>query len=514
MKKIFLSSIILLLSLQVLVAQNSSGILSQYSQLKSNSSKTQNSEFTNTSNAEIISSQFDFIGNVQMAMSNPNYMVTAGDVYNLSFAAGTTPVTYPISVDSSYKIRVANLAIIDASGKTYLELKRQVEDIVIKNYPMSGVQFVLVSPAIFKVLIKGEVEKTIERQAWALTRLSSVVMDDLTEYSSIRKITITSSNGKSKDYDLFKAVRYGEMKDDPYLRPGDVITVNRADRKVVLQGSVERPEEYELLDNENLKDLIEVYGNGFSIQADTSRIEVVRFSDVTEKSGRRFYLKNNDVESNFPLENKDIVVVSSYEDLKPVFFIEGAINVSTNAEGTDLETSTRRPLRFEKGTNYAYYIRQNSNMFGATSDLQNAYIIRKLEIIPIDLNKVLYDSSYYSDLLIEPNDTLRIPFKQYFVSVAGSVKNPGRYPYIPDRTYDYYIGLAGGFVKSENSGESVSIVDMNGDKIKKNEFITPESTITAKTNSFTYYFGIYAPVITTILTAISTTLSIIAITAN
>ena len=74
--------------------------------------------------------------------------------------------------------------------------------------------------------------------------------------------------------------------------------------------------------------------------------------------------------------------------------------------------------------------------------------------------------------------------------------------------------MAGGFVKSENTGESVSIIDINGDKVKKNEFITPESTITAKTNSFTYYFGIYAPVITTILTAISTTLSIIAVTAK
>jgi protein involved in polysaccharide export with SLBB domain len=304
------------------------------------------------------------------------------------------------------------------------------------------------------------------------------------------------------------------MKEDPYLRPGDVITVNRADRKVVLQGSVERPEEYELLDNENLKELIEIYGNGLDLQADSSRIEVVRFADGTEKSGKRFYLSNTDIENNYPLENRDIVIVSSYEELKPVFFIEGAINISSNIEGTELETSARRPLRFEKGTNYAYFIRQNSDIFGPTSDLQNAYIIRKLEIIPIDLNKILYDSSYISDLIIEPNDTLRIPFKQYFVSVAGSVKNPGRYPYIPDRTYEYYIGLAGGFVKSENTGESVSIIDINGDKVKKNEFITPESTITAKTNSFTYYFGIYAPVFTTILTAISTTLSIIAVTAK
>ena len=490
MKKIFLSVIIIFFVSQILFSEEDMG-----------------SDFET-------SAVLGLENRVQLVMSNPDYMVTAGDIYNLNFVAGTSPVSYSIAVDSSYKIRVANLAIIDASGKTYLELKRQVEDIVIKNYPMSGVQFVLFSPTNFKVLIKGEVTQTVEREVWALTRLSSVVSGVLTDYSSTRKITITSANGKSKDYDLFKASRYGEMKENPYLRPGDIITVNRADRKVVLQGSVERPEEYELLDNENLKELIEIYGNGLDIQADSSRIEVVRFADGTEKSGKRFYLSNTDIENNYPLENRDIVIVSSYEELKPVFFIEGAINISSNIEGTELETSARRPLRFEKGTNYAYFIRQNSDIFGPTSDLQNAYIIRKLEIIPIDLNKILYDSSYYSDLIIEPNDTLRIPFKQYFVSVAGSVKNPGRYPYIPDRTYEYYIGLAGGFVKSENTGETVSIIDINGDKVKKNEFITPESTITAKTNSFTYYFGIYAPVVTTILSAISTTISVILLSAN
>ena len=490
MKKIFLSILIIFFVSQILISEEDLG-----------------SDFET-------SAVLGLENRVQLVMSNPDYMVTAGDIYNLNFVAGTTPVSYSIAVDSSYKIRVANLAIIDASGKTYLELKRQVEDIVIKNYPMSGVQFVLFSPTNFKVVVKGEVKQTFEREVWALTRLSSVISGTLTDYSSTRKVTITSANGKSKDYDLFKASRYGDMKENPYLRPGDVITVNRADRKVVLNGSVERPGVYELLENENIKELIEVYGNGLKVQADSSRIEVVRVSDITEKSGKRFYLNNSDIEKNFLLENKDSIMVFSYVDLKPVFFIEGAINVSADGEGTELETSARRPMRFEKGTNYAYYIRQNRNIFGSTSDLQNAYIIRKLEIIPIDLNKILYDSSYYSDLLIEPNDTLRVPFKQYFVSVAGSVKNPGRYPYIPDRTYDYYIGLAGGFVKSENNGESVSIIDMEGHKIKKNEYITPESTITAKTNSFTYYFGIYAPVITTILSAISTTISIIMLSAN
>lgn len=454
----------------------------------------------------------DFIGNVQMAMSNPNYMVTAGDVYNLSFAAGTTPITYAISVDSSYKIRVANLAVIDASGKTFLELKKQVEDIVIRNYPMSGVQFILMSPAIFKVLIKGEVDKTVEKQAWALTRLSSIITDELTDFSSVRKITITSSSGKSKDYDLFKALRFGDMKENPYLRPGDVITINRIERKVILEGEVERPETYELLPNENLKELIDIYGNGFSVLADKNSIEILRVSD--NNTSKRFYLTEKEFNDNYPLENNDVVLVYSINDLLPVFFVEGAVKeiIDNDVAKTEvtLETSDKLTFRFEQGKKYSYFVRQYRNMFNNNnSDLNNAYIIRKNEIIPIDLNKILYDNSYESNLTIEPYDILRIPFKQFFVSVAGSVKNPGRYPYIPDRTYEYYVGLAGGFIKTENVNNSVTITDVNGNKVDKSEYITPETTITAKANSFTYFFGIYAPIITTILSAISTTISVI-----
>ena len=73
---------------------------------------------------------------VQMALSNANYLVTPGDVYTLAFMAGTTSMEYKTIVDSSYRVRVANLAVLDATGKTYLQLKKQVEDLVARNYPM------------------------------------------------------------------------------------------------------------------------------------------------------------------------------------------------------------------------------------------------------------------------------------------------------------------------------------------------------------------------------------------
>ena len=212
----------------------------------------------------------------QVAISNPDYMVTSGDVYNLSYVAGTSPVSYSIIVDSTYKIKVSNLATLDASGKSYLTLKKQVEEIVSKNYPMSAVQFNLVTPSSFTVTVKGEVTSTREENAWALTRLSSVISGCQTSYSSTRDIKITSSSGKTKTYDLFKATRFGDLSQDPYLRPGDIIEIQRANRKVTISGSVERPGTYELLKGENLLTLISYYGNGLTAQADTTRIELLR----------------------------------------------------------------------------------------------------------------------------------------------------------------------------------------------------------------------------------------------
>ena len=47
--------------------------------------------------------------------------------------------------------------------------------------------------------------------------------------------------------------------------------------------------------------------------------------------------------------------------------------------------------------------------------------------------------------------------------------------------------------------------------MKKSDPIAPETTITAATNSFTYYFGKYSPVITVLLSAISATATLIAV---
>jgi protein involved in polysaccharide export with SLBB domain len=443
-----------------------------------------------------------------IAMSSPDYRVTAGDVYTLTYLAAGTPIVYRIIVDSTYKIRVSNLGIITIAGKTFQQVKTEVEQIVSANYPLSGVQLVLTEPALFKVHITGEVKAAQESQAWALDRLSSLLSQDiLTDYASLRDVSIRSLNGQTKTYDLFKAERLGDLQQDPYVRPGDRIQVNRVKRIITIEGAVERPGAYQLLPGENLKELVDYYAGGCTPLADTSRIALVRYVDSTVDSGNKIYLTLQEVAANYDLHHWDSIHIPTIIDLLPVMFIEGAINQAQDTVG-QTNVSNKLTIRFNEGENYASLVQRHQSWFSAISDTRNAYIVRNAERIPINLNPMLYDSAYRSEYFVRENDVLIIPFRQYFVTVAGAVAVAGRYPYIPDRSWDYYIALAGGFNADKNSRGAITIQDVTGKLLSKSDIITPESIITAKTNSFLHYFNQYAPIITTTLSLITTAITL------
>jgi len=477
-------------------------------------------------------SNMDMGQNIMLARSSADYRVTPGDVYTLAYAIGANPFTYTIAVDTSYRIRVANLGIVNGAGKTFMQLKSEVEAVVANNYPLSGVQLVLTQPAIFKVHVKGEVATAGEVPAWGLSRLSSLVGkntetdkatdkaiepsdDALTFFTSLRDVSIRSSNGQTKVYDLFKARRLGDLSQDPYLRPGDEITFNRIKRLVTVTGEVERPGTYQLLDGENINELIEFYGSGFTPVADKTRLEMVRLINSEDVAGDKIFLSEKDLASNYVLENYDEVIVPVITQLQPVMFVEGAVNDIRNlatSAATDLVSSNRLVVQFNKGETYASLIRKNIRWFTAVSDTQNAYIIRKDVHIPINLNPMLYDASYRGEVFVYEDDVLIIPFRQYFITVAGAVASPGRYPYIPDRDWEYYIALAGGFIMERNTFQAVTITDLSGKRLKKTDAITPETIITARTNHGLYYFNQFAPVVTTVLSIVTTFISVILLT--
>ena len=644
---------------------------------------------------------YGFAQDVGLARSSLDYMVTPGDVYTLTFVVGGQPVSHTLVVDTDYRIRVANMGIVNGRGQTFVQVRNRVEAVVSNNHPLSGPQLVLTEPAVFRVFVTGEVYSAGDRSAWGLTRLSSLVDENLTRLASTRNVTVRAANGQVRTFDLFQFWRFGNQAQNPHLRPGDVVTFNRVQRLVTIQGEVERsgtyqllagenlrelvqlygngltpladlsrmtlrrfvggdevsgdiillseaditgnfalehmdvisipnitdfrpavpveriersitlagavrrpgtfelmphenlrelievygdgltpladltritlrryvggdevsgdiillteediaddfalrhmdvitipnitdfrpavpverversititgavrrPGTFELMQHENLLELIEVYGDGLTPLADSSRIEVIRRVNSEDVAGNRIFLPAYILAYNFVLEHYDVVIIPSISDLIPVMFVEGAVGIDITAA---LVTTNRVTVRFHAGDTYAAMVRRNREWFSAVSDLENAYVIRAGgEIIPLNLNHALFDVTYRGEVLIQNLDTLIIPFRQFFVTVAGAVQNPGRFPFIPDRTWEYYVGLAGGFTPGRNIRDRITITDINGKRLRPGDPITPETVITARANHPMHFIGQYITPALSIVSAIISIFSIILI---
>ena len=461
----------------------------------------------------------------QQAIASPDYIVTAGDIYALAMNGTVISVT----IDASYKLRVGNLGVINVKGLTFQQLKNKVENLVNSNYPTANFQFYITNPASFKVLITGEVVVSGEVDTWSLKRLSTLIQNYLTPYSSTRKIIIESEDGTKKTYDLFQAKRYGDMSQDPYLRPNDKIIISEYDRIVTIKGEVKRPGTYELLPEEQIQDLINVYGGGYTDFANKSEMILTRFI-----GGEQVWEQKNLVEADFVADkvlfSRDVVQVLSHSLTRNAFFVEGSIVIEEDLvynrddgtlekryDGTVYEPATfvRTSVEYVVGESYVNFVRNNKAWFvNNSADLENAYIRRtiqddnsdqKEEIVNINLKKIIYGSGFYEDLLIQPNDVLYVPFIQYFVTVNGAVNASGRIPYVPGKKYEYYVNLAGGFDVNRNVFDSVVIKTKEGKKLSKKSVIPPEAIITAKANSPSG--GWLMPIIVSILTLISTVLT-------
>ena len=171
-----------------------------------------------------------------------------------------------------------------------------------------AVQFVITNPASFNVIITGEVVAAGEVTTWSLRRLGDVVADNLTDYASTRQIIVEASDGTQKKYDLFQAERFGNMSQNPYLRPGDKIIVPRFERKVKILGAVRRPGEYELLPGEQIQDLINVLGDGYTDaqKQETGKLFTYKLSSSTnilmaDEDGNIIHVSDEDKYSNISI---------------------------------------------------------------------------------------------------------------------------------------------------------------------------------------------------------------------
>lgn len=366
---------------------------------------------------------------------------------------------------------------------------------------------VLIPFGEFEVYVTGEVERSQWVPLSNLRRLE-LVRQYFTAYSSERDLRVVSRDGTEKTYDLFRADRDGAREENPFLRPGDRVVVSRYDRQVTVRGQVRKPGTYQLRSGEDLGDVIATYAGGLTVNADATDVTVTRF-DVGDEEVSVVEFVNAVTNPDFELLNQDEVTVPNRNDYLPVVFFEGAVG-GGEEELAEESVSDQLRYQFRPGETLSNAVRSIAGRFTPVSDLENAYLLRETVIGPIavDLRDFLYSRSLENDILLQPLDRIVVPFRQFFVTVSGAVALPGQYPYIPDRTFEYYLGLAGGTDPNRNIGSRPRITTVDGERRRPGDDIEPEDDIFFPTNNPLAYLSPFATVVGTTVSLVSLILTL------
>lgn len=433
----------------------------------------------------------------------PDYPATPGDIYHIDFlVASSQRQEIRAFVDSEYNIDLSFLGKVNVKGLNYNEVQNTLKNKISKAYPGSIVSVVILTTGRFKVTLLGEVKNAEIIETMGVKTLAEVINDKTTPYASFRNIEIKSEDGSIKSYDMYKFIRYADKTNNPFLRPNDTITLKQYNRRVDIKGQVKRPGVYELLESDSLYDILYEYGDGLTKNAELKEIEIKKFTNESNKyEDSTLYIngENQDLK-NISINDGDIITIKDKLKYMPKIIIQGAISPEGNpgsSAGNNVSNKIAVPMT--SGSRISTILKDMKGTFNLTSDLEMAMVLRNDVKYPVNIKAIMEEVGHDDDMKLEDKDIIIIPFRQLKVFVAGSVNSGGAVPFIENRTALYYIGLGGGFNRSENFFRTYSIRNVYGEKVKKNAIISPEDVIWVNRDHPISYLQEYAGYLTAIV---------------
>ena len=359
----------------------------------------------------------------------------------------------------------------------------------------------------FEVALRGEVTQARQLTVSPVTRLNDVVEAVRTQYTSIRRIAVESPGGQRRTYDLFRWRRFGELAHNPLLAPGATITFRERERAVRLAGEVRRPGRYQLLAGEGLPELIEQYGAGFTLAADPTRVVISRLSAAGDGAGRESIAVDFAAGGAPPLLDEDSILVRAVPS--PVVYLEGALEQPTPTTVTTTRTSgevdqiataterelvaatrttgtARRVVPYWPGVTVFDVLFPLRAEIRHDADLGAGYVLRADVRLAVDLERLLFAGGRDDDIPLQPYDKVVVPVRRLSVTVAGAVQAPGVFPYLPGRSADYYVRLAGGTVPAGGDGSRATVTDRLGREKEPSAPVAPDDQIFVPAESFAF----------------------------
>ena len=397
-----------------------------------------------------------------------SYILGIGDEISISIF-GTSQFLGKYIIDSKGFIYPEDMPSIFLFGLELGQAKQVIRKAFSRYFIFRSDQIAisLGAPRDIVVNIFGEVKKPGSYNISALNTSFQALYNagGPNEKGSVRNIKVITDGFESR-LDIYRLMVNPNSNADLVISDNTLINIPVAEKVVRIEGAINRPMSYELLNGEGLKELIQFAG-GLSSEAYLKTISVRRY-DVDK-------LRVIDVQlepimkgrSNFELQNGDVITIKKIANiLQDVVYINGAVKhpgvyelsttpkIKNLLERAELVREARKDLIFLKRT----------NSDGTTSILQ------------VDGNEVLANERSSDNLMLEHQDEIVVDSLSRFVDkstikVSGAVRHEIQHSYDASgkMTVRSALNLAGGTLPdAANQG---FILRTNPNNITEKEYI-------------------------------------------
>lgn len=461
------------------------------------------------------------------------YILGPGDVLSVVIIS-TTEFHYQVAVDVEGQAIIPNLGGIPVSGLSLADAREKIVQAIRTRYLGKEIYVGLQKLRTFRVAVTGAVEKpglvtvnAVQRvsdaifQAGGLKKKLSVMSQtqevqvetpSRSEYSvqtsqtradallhqadaSMRNIQIRRGQAAIRA-DLIKFQLTGDVDANPYVSNGDIIFVPTRENDVAqisIRGAVKADADFEYAPGDRVCDLLKM-AHGFTADADTTFMEVVRFTDAGS-TAKTIHLDMSDrTNFKFPLFPDDRLYVRSL----PKFHEESNI---------EIVGEVKYPGNYAIGLKETHLTEMIVKAGGFTSEasLKNAYVIRradedlrdpeferlkKMNIaemtqsereyfkiksreriggMGVDFVALFDGKDKTQDVLLRDRDLIVIPALEQTIKITGQVINPGLYVYKPGMTLAYYLSEAGGYNWNARTSKVRVIKNKTGEWMDPND---------------------------------------------
>lgn len=436
---------------------------------------------------------------------NPEeYKVGPGDNIFISIS-GIEERNFNLLINHEGYLYIPRIGAVDLRNKSLEEAKLLVRSSLEKNFKNVDIYIALGEVRKIKVSLIGNVTNQSSIVLSSNSRLQDLLKStaEINTASDIRNIKIVSKDGITGSYDLLSFLRNGDFKQNPYLKDGDVVKIDRVNKVVSIMGLVLYPATYEFREGETINDLINLAG-GLTYKARKDSIELIRFEENGVNQFSQYFSYNYLKDNNIELKFGDLVVIRELT----TYYDEQWVSIEGKIKYPGLYNIVKNKTKLSEIIIQAGGFLEDASLVDATlfrTDADSSYDpeFERIKLIPrvdmtddeydylkaksrqrygkvvVDFMALFNDNKLSEDIILKRKDVINIPEKKNYISIIGQVVNPGNIVYASNLKVNDYIQLAGGFSWRAIEGD-VRVIKVNtGEWIDADdvEFLDPGDTI-------------------------------------